>query len=368
MNSFEYGDEEVGKKDILFAVASFVIGLSVLTLPRAVTDATKSSDGWISILIGGAIALFFTWISAKLASRFPKQTFFEYTALIVTKPVAFLLTFLFAVYSVFFVSFEIRGVGNVAKQYLFDRTPVEVISLIMLLVVVYGVSGSRAALLRLNLMFLPIVLFIGFLLLFMSLGFFEITNLKPFFIAGWMDIVKGAKETLLAFLGYEIILFYIAFMNHPKDAPKAAMVGISIPFVFYFLVYIVTIGVSGVEVSMSIVYPFIEVAKEIEVPGEFFERLESLFFTIWTMTIFNTAVMALDLSILAWGSMFRNVKKMTWIFVLTPLIYIIAMTPQNLIEYFTFGEWISYMGVALAMAIPTLLLLIAQFRGVKGNG
>lgn len=171
MKSFEYGDQEIGQKDILFALASVVIGLGVLTLPRTVADAAKSSDGWISILIGGIIAMFFTWIAAKLASRFPKQTFIEY-GLIVTKPVAYLLTFLFAVYNILYVGFELRGVANVSKQYLFERTPVEVLSLVLLLVIMYAVSGSRAALLRLNLMFLPIVLFIGFILLFMGLGFF----------------------------------------------------------------------------------------------------------------------------------------------------------------------------------------------------
>lgn len=182
-----------------------------------------------------------------------------------------------------------------------------------------------------------------------------------------MDILKGVKETTLAFLGFQILLFYIAFMNQPKDAPKVAMLGMSIPFIFYFLVFIVVIGVSGVKATMTIVYPTIELAKEIEVPGEFFERFESLFFIIWIMTLFNTSVMTFDLVLLALGSMFRQVKKITWILVLSPLMYLVAMTPQNLIEFFTLGKWISYIGFGLEMIIPTLLLLIAQFRGVKGN-
>lgn len=367
MKSFEYGDQEIGKKEVIFMVANMVIGFGVLTLPRSIVVVTKSIDGWLSICIGGLVAFIFTGVVAKLISRFPKKNLFEITESIINKPVANGITLLFAIYSMLFVSYEMRGVASVSKLYLFDVTPVEVICLVFLLVVVYGVSGPSPAILRLNIMFLPIILFIVLLLIILNIRDFKVENIKPFFITGWLDVIKASKETVFSFLGFEILLFYNGFINQPKQTVKASLLGISVSLILYLLVFLFVVGVFGVEVTSNILFPTAELAKQVEVPGGFFERFESIFFTIWVMTLFSTAAMAFDVTLLALCSIFKKIKRMKLIFILTPIIYIIAMTPQNFIEISTFGLYISYSGIVLSMVIPSLLLIIAKLRGVKGN-
>lgn len=267
-----------------------------------------------------------------------------------------------------FVSYEMRGAADISKLYLFDRTPVEVICFVFLLVVIYAVSDESAVLLRVNLMFVPVILLIVFILIVMNIGFFDFKKLKPFFIAGWKDILKGSKETVFSFLGFEILLFYNAFINEPKSTKKAAMIGMSIPLFLYLLVFVFVIGVFGVEVAANTLYPTAELAKMVEIPGGFFERFESIFFTIWVMTLFSTAAMAFDITLLALRSIFKKADRMTLIFIISPLIFMIAMSPQNFLEISTFGKWISYIGIIFSMLIPFLLLVIAMIRGVRGDG
>lgn len=368
MKSFEYGDEEISHREILFAVTSMIIGIGIITLPRSLASVTQGSDGWVSILLGGGISLIFVWIVAKLASRFPKQTFLEYTTRLVTKPIAVILTLLVAFHLMQFTAYEMRAVANISKVFLFDRTPVEVVALVFLLVVIYGVSGSRAGLLRLNLLFIPIILFIGFALIIMNLGLFEYSNLKPFFTTEFTAYFKGAQETTFTFLGFEILLFYIALMNRPEKAPRAAVIGMTIPIVFYLFTFLIAVGVFGHTATINIVDPVIELAKEVQVPGEFFERFESLFFTIWVMTLFNTAAMAFDVALIAVTSVFPKFKKITLIFIFAPIIYLSGMFPPNLVAVFEVGKWLSYSGIFFAMIIPAMLLAIAKLRGIKGYG
>lgn len=367
MKTFEYGDEEIAKKEIMLGTASMVIGAGVLTLPRLVANATESSDGWISIVLAGMVAIVMAWVAAKLAARFPKMTFITYTGLIATKPVAIVLTCLMFAYFFLISAYVTRGIANIAKQYLFDETPIEVIALIFILIVTYAVAGSRVGLLRLNILFLPIVLFVIACLLSFSIGIIEPKNLKPVFITNWSGIFLGAREIFFSLLGFEVVLFYISYMNRPKQAPKAVVFGMVIPVVLYLFVYMIVISVFTVEVARHVIYPTIELAKEVELPGEFFERIESLFFVIWIMTIFNTGSMAFDVCILSVSSIFKNVRKMTWFWIITPMVYITAMTPQDLIEYTNFGEYIGYLGIAIAGVIPISLLIIAKIRGVKGH-
>jgi spore germination protein len=366
MKAFEYGDEEIGGKDLAFAVASMLIGVGILTLPRQLAESTKV-NGWMSITIAGVFFIFFGWFTAKLASRFPKKTFLDYTAAIATKPVAIFLSLVLGLTFLFLVSFEVRALGNITKLYFFDRTPVEVITLVYLLVVIYAVAGSRAALFRLNIMFLPIVLFVTLLVQFFNLHLFEMNNLKPFFQAGIAGVAQGALETVFSLSGYVIVLFYIALMNKPQQGPKMTVIGMLIPFALYLFIITFVIGVFGHFSAANIVYPTIEIAKEVEVPGGFFERFESVFFMVWIMTIFNTTAMAYDVALIALSSVFKKVKKMTWIFVLSPILYIIAMTPQDAIELDTMGAWLSYCISVFSTIIPALLLLVASIRGVKGH-
>jgi len=368
MRVFKYADEEIGQKEMVMTISSMMIGVGVLTLPRLVANVTQSSDGWISILAAGGVTLFLGWIVAKLVGRFKSQSFLEYTTRITSRPVACILAALQCVYYFLFCAYEMRAIASISKQYLFDRTPIEFIALSFLLVVIYAVSGSRVGLIRLNVLFLPIILTVAMLMMSFSVGLFEIKNLKPVFITPPVGILNGTQEAINSMLGFEILLFYNSIMKRPQEAVKAVVYGVSIPVVFYLIIFIFGIGIFSHDGAMNIMYPAIEIAKEIQIPGEFFERFESVFFVIWMMTIFNTTSMAMDVSVICLTSIFRRLSKRASILMLSPVIYLFGMFPKDQVEFAKAGTIISYAGIVLAGVVPITLLIIARIRRVEGNG
>lgn len=367
MSAQTLAEKLISKNHMGINIASIIIGVGILTFPRTLAKATDSIDGWISVGISGIAAYVTAWLLAKLAARFPRQTFFEYTSLIASKPVGYALTIAICIYTLLFVSFEIRAIGTIAKQYLFYNTPVEIITLAFLLVVQYAVAGSRISLLRLNLLFLPVVLYVLLVVLVFTQPLVEVENIRPYFSSSWKHILEGSKDVVLSYSGFEIILFYTLFMKRPQEATKSVLIGLLIPTVLYMTIYFFVIAVFSVEVAKNLTYPTIELAKEVEVPGGFLERVESVFFAIWIMTIFDTASMWLDITVLNLTSMFRRVNKLTWILCLSPLIYFISMLPQNLVDFFSFGDMLTYFGFVVVYLIPVCLLVIAVMRGVKGH-
>lgn len=367
MKPFDYADSRIGTREVAITVASVILGVGVLTLPRTLAQATKSSDGWISIAIAGAFAMLLAWLAAKLASRYPGKTFHEYAGTIASKPVAAGLSSLFFLYFVGYGAYEARMIVTISKQYLFDRTPPEIIGLTFLIVAAYAVSGLRIGLLRLNVLFLPIVLVLSAFVLTFSMDLFETRNLKPYFITEPLDYLKGSNKVIFSFLGFEAILFYAFLMRKPKKAPIASLIGVAIPFILYLAVYLVTIGVFTNDGAANIQYPTVELAKEIELPGQFFERFESVFFTIWLMTVFNTTSVALDIAAMCIRSLFAKLKKIAAICIALPLMYIVGMIPEDIGEVGTFGEWLSYFGLVLVSLVPLSLLLIAKAKGGKVN-
>ncbi|WP_139787137.1 GerAB/ArcD/ProY family transporter [Cohnella massiliensis] len=363
--SFEYADREIGSKEVSYAVSNVVIGLGILTLPASIVVATNSSDGWVSILLGGLIAIGFAWMLTRLAVRFPKQSYRDIAASLTNRPTANVLTLSFAFYTFLYVSYEVRGVSSISKLYLFDRTPVEAICFVFLLVLVYGVSGPSISLLRLNLLFFPIILLILTAVLALSAGDFDYERLKPFFVTPFPKLLIAAKETAFSFLGFEILLFYNLFVNRPKKLGKAVFIGMLMPTLVYLLVFLFVVGVFSTEVVANTLFPLAELAKQVEVPGGFFERFESVFFAVWVMSLYCTAVMAFDVTLIALQSVFPKASRMSLIFLLTPFVFLVAMQPTNLQEVRLFSEWISYLGIIVAWVFPAFLLIAAKARRVK---
>jgi spore germination protein len=367
VKSFEYGDQEISHREIQLGVASMTLGTGILTLPRLVAENTLYFDGWICIAAGGVIAIAFAWICAKLACRFPKMSVFEFLPRIVTKPVAYVIIPVTAVYFSLILASVTRGISEVSKRYLFEKTPIEAIALAFLLVVIYAVAGTRVGLLRLNMMFFPIAFIVSVLVQVLNIGAVELEHLRPFFVTPWKGLAMGTVESLYSYLGFSVVLFYISLMNQPSKATKAVVIGMIPPIVLYLVIYTVAIGVFSRTVTAQVIYPTVELAKEARVPGGIFERLESLYFTIWIMTIVNTACMAYDVAIAAIRAMFKKAGKLFVISILSPLIFITAMLPDDLIQYGEMGSLLGYLGMGMEMLLPSLLLGIALIRKVKSE-
>src|SRR5699024_5964119 len=132
--------------------------------------------------------------------------------------------------------------------------------------------------------------------------------------------------------------------------------------------FVFCIAVYGNSSTANLLYPTIELAKSVEIPGEFFERFESVFFVIWIMAIFNTTSLTFDVSVFALTSVFTNTSKLKVIFVLAPVVYFIAMLPQELPEISFFEMVMSYTVISYTILVMFVLTVMAKIREVKGNG
>ena len=365
MKWFTYADPKIDDKEIMIIVPSMLIGGGILTFPRFVADETVGSDGWIVILIGGMLTLLVAWTVAKLATMFPNQSFLSYASAIVSKPIAVILTFLLGTISMLIASYVVRNIANTAKEYLFEQTPMEVIALTFLLVVIYAISSSRIGLFRLNMLFFPFIFLITIIIMLLNIKWFDFGDLLPMFQTSFTGYIKGTGSMITSYVGLGILLFYLALADRPKRAPKMVSIGVCIVMFFYFLVFITCIGVFGHAGTANLLNPTVELAKQVEIPGGIFERAEVVFYVIWIMAIFNTTTMAFDIAVLALHSIFKKANKMTFIFILSPLIYLISMIPENLVELNHFGTFVSYVSAGTTVFVTILLLIIAKIRGMK---
>ncbi|MGM9966540.1 MAG: endospore germination permease, partial [Rummeliibacillus sp.] len=332
-----------------------------------IAENTVSADGWLTILLGGLIAMVLAWFLAKIASSFPNQSFLSFASYLVSKPVATMLSIVFIIQYIAISSFQIREIATLSHEYLFDRTPLEVVCLAFILVVIYAASGSRAAIFRLNILFFPFVIGGLLLLIFFPLGAMKLENLLPVFETDLKGIVQGTTSSFHAFLGFSIVLFYISLVKKPQQTPKMTVLGILWPFFFYIVIYIVCIGVFGNATTSNLYYPVFELSKTVSNPGNFIERFDSILFIIWTIIVFTTSLMAFDIAVLLLNLIFKNANKQTIIFILSPIIFFLAMLPTNYIEVNKIAKYMVYIEISFLVFVTFLLGIMLLIKGVKMN-
>ena len=360
-------DEFIQNKDIMFAVTSNTLSITILFLPRYITENTVSSDGWITILLGGLIAIILGWLLAKIAVSFPNESFLSFATYLVSKPVAIVLCLLFILQYIAISSFQMREIATLSHEYLFDRTPLEVVCLAFILVVIYAASGSRAAIFRLNILFAPFIIGGLMLLILTPIGAIKIENLLPVFETDFKGILKGTLSSLNALLGFSIVLFYISLIKKPIKATKMTVLGILWPIIFYVIIFIVCVGVFGNITINNVYYPVFELSKIVSIPGVFFERFDSILFIIWTIIVFTTSLMAFDIAVLLLNLIFPKFKKQTIVFFLSPIIFLLAILPKNFIQINEIAKYMSYIEIIYIVFVTFLLGTMLLIKGVRAN-
>lgn len=144
--------------------------------------------------------------------------------------------------------------------------------------------------------------------------------------------------------------------------------GISIPLILYFLTVVMVIGGLSVDSTVTSTWYTINLMRSFEIPGFLFERLEFPLLVIWMMQMFCNSCSFFFNASLGVSQVF-GFKYRYAVFGLIPLIFISTMTPVRMMEVFSLGDAIGYMGILLFILIPVFLSIVFMIRkkGMKQN-
>ncbi|MGG4345939.1 spore germination protein [Paenibacillus lautus] len=356
--------EQITTSQAAVILVNYILAAGILTLPRTSVEKVKTPDVWITVILGGMIAMLVGVIIVKLNKRFPEKTFYQYNQEIVGKWVGGFLSLFVIGYFFTISAYEVRTMAEVTGLFLLEATPTWAIILPFMWIGLYLIIGGLNTIARLFEIIFPITIIIFLLVAFLSLGIFELDNLRPVLGLGIGPMLKGIKTTALAFLGPEIMLLLVAFMKQPDKAVKVVLIGLSIPLLFYVITVVIVIGALSIDGVVTSTWPTLDLMRSFEIPGLIFERFESLLLVIWIMQIFTTFTITYYAAALGLAQLFKK-KIHPFIYGLIPVIYIISMTPKNINDLFKLGDFIGNVALLLFAVLPIILLLVSKLRGGK---
>ncbi|OBZ17339.1 spore germination protein [Bacillus sp. FJAT-26390] len=342
-------------------ISNFMLGSGILTLPRASAAQVGTPDVWLSVIIGGLIALAAGIIMAILSKLHVGQTVFQFNQQLLGKWIGGLIGLSFVIYFFMTASYQVRALSEVTVLFLLEGTPSWVIVMVFMWVSLYLMTSGINPIVRLFEVILPITIVIYMLVMLMSLRIFELDNLRPVLAEGIMPVLAGVKTTALSFLGVEIILVLTAFMSNPEKSVKAVAYGIAIPFFIYLITVVIVIGGISVEGVVTRTWPTLDLVRSFELSGLIFERFESLLLVIWIMQIYSTFTITYYAAGLGLSQIFKvNIHKC--LYALLPVVFIISTLPKNINLLFSFGDMLGMSAFYLFVPIPILLLMLTKWK------
>ncbi|MGO0060684.1 GerAB/ArcD/ProY family transporter [Brevibacillus fluminis] len=359
---FRYLDENMSTSQLAVSIASVIVAVGIVTLPRTAVEAVGTPDVWITFLLSGLIALGLVYICGKLTQRYPGQTFYEFNELIVGKFLGRFLSLFFAVYWLVLVSYEVRMNAEVIRFLLLEQTPIEVTIVCFMLVAQFSIVKGQSPLVRLCQMFFPITTIAILTIMLLGSNNFDIDNFRPLLREGIAPVFKGIPSSVLLYLGFEAILILAASTQDKRKITKAAIIGVCVPMVIYVVTLVMVIGILSPAEVKTLAWPTVEVIKEIEFPGSFFANFEILFIVVWVIEIFTTYTLGFYFASLGFSKVFqKEIKLFDYLFL--PVVFFLAWYPADVNGVARLGDFLSNMAYFTSAVIPIVLLSVSYLRG-----
>jgi spore germination protein len=346
--------------EILLVLDMFSTG--VLTLPRNVAEIGKQ-DGWMIVILATLLAIFYGYLITKLAKMFPQDTFVEFSGKIISKPIGIFLSFVLLIKIMITTAFEVRIFGELVKQTLLPKTPIEVIIISMLLVAAYLVRKglecrARIAEILVFIVLVPIILIFTFVL-------FEadFTNLQPMFVTPVSQLLKGAYSISLTYVPLEFLLISCSIMRRPQQATKAVGVSVIVVGFIKLFVVIVVFSVFGQLETKHQIWPVMTLMQVIELPGSFIERQDALMMIFWIISVFAVINAGFYFISMIFTKVIQAEEQNFLVLPFLPIVYIISLLPDNVVQTY---DWLDilfqYFGILFLLPVPIILLVIAKIR------
>lgn len=355
-------DPKISNVQLLGMFVSAIVGIGIFTLPNQMASDFGNS-GWIIIIISGLLIFPILIIYERLFSMYPDMDFFQIGKETIGSILFNIYLIVFLGYLILFLAFISRNLGEMIKSFLLVTTPIEIIILVFILSVSYIACYEIDVIGRAGFMVYPLIILLIGIIVLISIPQADFTNLLPLFQFNIKDIPKGINSAFFSFIGFEVILFAMPYLESRKQSLKFTSIGLVNIILLYIATFIVTISQFSIKQVQRQTWPVLTLVKTVDLPGYFLENLDGLIMSTWVLVIFATMAPMYFGAGKILSKMFKTKSHKYFVLALVPIIYLVAMFPQNHIEINEkMGRYLNLFGVVSVVILPSIMLLVGKIK------
>ncbi|GMK38798.1 germination protein BB [Paenibacillus sp. CCS19] len=360
-------EERIGVRQLTVLVIHFMLGTSILIAPSNLAFVAKQ-DGWLAAILGILIVAASVFLYDALAKRYPKLTYTGIIEVIFGKWIGKVISLLLFGYLFLLTAFLVRVAGNFITTQILPETPIEAVSIILLVVIVAAVGYGIETIARASeILFFPVLILLLLLVLFL-LPESKPTNLLPMLERGPKPIVLSA---FYLFTLQEVAVFLMLYPNVSKLEKRqmAMLKGIMIGGIAVILTTAFCLMVLGTELTERNLFASYSLAKKISVAQ--FLRVDAFMAIIWLIALFFKAAICYYGASVALAETIGIRRHRVLILPFGMLVmWLSIIVYQNIVEFlnFTPAIWSLYCS-CFVVVLPIVLIIIDRLRfGSKPGG
>lgn len=356
----------ISKYGLLATIVVSIVGVGVFSYPSLMANEV-GTDGWFVTILSGGIVFLLLALVYRVVLKNDYDTFYHMLENNLGKIMSRVFALILCAYFIFSAALGMRIFAEVIKMYLLEQTPIEFILLAMIFTGLYLVRGEISALVKFNeiafpAMFIPIIIILAF-----ATRGGQITNVLPLLQHKPDVYIRALPTAAYAFGGFEIAYLVLPYMKDKDGIRKTFFKSIVIIALFYALVTILCLMFFGKEHTKELLWPTITLIRAIVIPGAFIERWEGVVMTLWVLFYFTTFVnMYYFAGDITKGALNLYDIKLSSI-ILSPIIYIVALYPQNIAEVYDTSEKITPIFSIFSFIVLPLVLLLFGRKKERGR-
>ena len=342
------------------------LGMGTLLLPTMLAD-TAGRDG-IFCILAGILSTFLYLKLLRYLLKGMKTSYPDFLKQNCGKICGYVLWGGYFLYFILMASYTAYLFSTLMLNGLVENVSFYLVLLLILLLAFYGMAGGiegRARVYEILFWFLMIPLF---LMLFAACREVKPAYWSPVFVADGKEVLSGSYYVLFCYSMVSIVLFLKEYVADRKKCVGAAEKAVWFSGGVFIALYLILIGLFGVEALAQMKFPAVTMMSRVQVTGGFLKRTDAFMFSIWFFTLYamlNSMVFysgnLAEKVIRDCGGYLEGKKRMLPYLILLLLVYGVAVLfyrNQQFLDRVTFLLW--RIGTPFVVGVPVLLCLAGE--------
>ena len=347
------------------------LGMGTLLLPTMLAD-TAGRDG-IFCILAGILSTFLYLKLLRYLLKGMKTSYPDFLKQKCGKVCGYVLWGGYFLYFILMASYTAYLFSTLMLNGLVENVSFYLVLLLILLLAFYGMAGGiegRARVYEMLFWFLMIPLF---LMLFAACREVKPAYWNPVFVADGKEMLNGSYYVFFCYSMVSIVLFLKEYVADRKKCVGAAEKAVWFSGGVFSALYLILIGLFGVEALAQMKFPAVTMMSRVQVTGGFLKRTDAFMFSIWFFTLYamlNSMVFysgnLAEKVIRDCGGYLEGKKRMLPYLILLLLVYgvtVLFYRNQQFLDCVTFLLW--KIGTPFVVGVPVLLCLAGERKNHK---
>ncbi|MFF2015981.1 GerAB/ArcD/ProY family transporter [Paenibacillus sp. NPDC058177] len=357
------GSIKIGLFEIFTLTLLFELGTALVVN----LGMESGKDAWLSILIGDCIGLFVFAGYAFLYRRYPKLPLTGYTRKLLGKYIGAVVSVLYIILFMNLAGRDLRDGSTMLVMATMHRTPLFIISVLMILSCAYVLHKGVEVLARTSLIFGVIVLFIGLfctIFLFLS-GSININHLLPVLDNGIQPVLSSVLHQNFMFPFGEMISFtmLMPYLSNSKKGPRVIGATMFLSGLLLSFTMALNISVLGADIANRSPLPLMPTISKISI-SDFIQRVDILVVMVLIIGVFFKMAVFFAAALVGISELFKvPYRKMVYPVSLI-ILFISMLDARSFTEHLQEGGKLLYTVYPFFMLLfPAILILLSFIKG-----